>query len=1598
MPKDFTAPSQQWNIQDQINQSKIYNQQDEQNTIKKIQEQQDFNALAEKEQKAWNRLKDYEAQGYDMSMHYDKFKTIGADSGKLERAYNGLRKYTSEGATTLSDIFGEDNSQYKNNIREIALRENNWKQRQSDLNPNKYKTKEDVWNVSGGLGEAAPYVAGGYAMGASKAPSLLGKIAGDVGRGAVADTYLGALQHGYKDNFDSELAKEVGFGVAGQAVGTGIAHLLSKAGVDSNAVLKPTQKVDNAPTENIIKPNNSQDDIAAKINKANFGDINTIQPEVQARSDMPKVDNITSPIEKKDYSPYIFENNSKPISKLPDALPLNDKEEMKSIIRYAKDNDAVDEFISKLPQNARVDEVQKFFDNLKPTQIKEDGIIPVTTNKKEPIKNYNISNLQEFEGLTKATGNNTADVLSLSAPTSTSGVRNAIERYMGGTASQRDIEILDAVENFMKYEGDNFRQKVGVSKPDTSMKIDDAIRNNIDYKTADANGAIPFSNGTQTFGGASVGGLESEFNQRDYNNDGKHDYKDNIYGVIVGALGINAAKKLFPKAFKDENLNSDVMGAFVSKADKQEKRGIYNVTFNGKNSSQVKKYDLETLNDFIKYENGNSNKGAIHIQKHLEDGSAGEVSKDELLNIGEVIRNGELHLEDGKNIYTLFKEDGTRLRAVTGNKGKEKVITFYSDRNIGRGGIENSTLLQPTNNKTIISKDADKIKRDENFKKWFKGSQVVDKNGEPLVVYHGTNALFDTFSNDKINKTNGMEYGVGFYFTPDINYAKQFGNPKEFYINSKKPFQLIDGKGLVASVESKIGFSNKEYKEMKKGGKYKEREVATKVLKNSGYDSVISENEITVFEPTQIKSIHNKGTFDGNNPNVLMASPTISGGLVGGVTGAISDLDGDGKITYKDIAIGALGGAGLTKGALIAKNSQRIARAVETFKSNENVNAIYGFNINKATDYLKLRDDVLKATNQKMEQFSLLHEQLKLLDTPTRNAMYDYMSGKNVQLSQTIKSLADNYINEVDKLSKELVDLGVLDAAQFDKFKGRYLHRRYEKDFMQKFTSLFSKGKTVQGIQSRGREWTGSAAEYNRMLANNEIGDFFQGKVEATQMRNGQYKFRQDWTDEQRARWGEVKDIAFSLPETLMRSSEMVQHATFLKRVLNETGYVLDDATDGYVQLNGKKYGALNGKYVRKDIASDVNEFNQALFGKESDGFSKDFMDTLKSFVSYWKKTHTVYNPVAHWNNLFSNITMQFGAGLNPIKAVANAKRGYEASSKMGLIRQLEAKKIIGLSNEETNTLNNLLQDSDIQLWKQASEAGLFGRSKLNDVLMKYIKPSTNNSSFMKQGLLGKIDEKVSAAYQAEDDIMRYSVLKSFLEQGMDFDTAVSKVSTVIPDYTKPMSYLARKMRDTGIAPFISWTYHATPIILNQMKEHPERVAAIYGALYGINQLMGIDPFNEKDIPQQNFSMKRIPIYKDGNEVTTIKVDRWIPHNDIMNPGDFIKNLLSPGIYTPLIEIPINQNLHFGGKITHNEGALKAYDLTKHALSQVTPDALDKLASTAESLIASKNTRTKNPVVQPRSTLQELINLIGFNSITYNKANQARKVSNEKIK
>jgi hypothetical protein len=59
------------------------------------------------------------------------------------------------------------------------------------------------------------------------------------------------------------------------------------------------------------------------------------------------------------------------------------------------------------------------------------------------------------------------------------------------------------------------------------------------------------------------------------------------------------------------------------------------------------------------------------------------------------------------------------------------------------------------------------------FKKWFGDSKVVDKEGNPLVVYHGTNKWTDA-TNNVFKPSFSGTLGEGFYFTDDADKASDF--------------------------------------------------------------------------------------------------------------------------------------------------------------------------------------------------------------------------------------------------------------------------------------------------------------------------------------------------------------------------------------------------------------------------------------------------------------------------------------------------------------------------------------------------------------------------------------------------------------------------------------------------------------------------------------------------------------------------------------------------------------------------------------------------------------------------------------------------------
>ena len=81
-------------------------------------------------------------------------------------------------------------------------------------------------------------------------------------------------------------------------------------------------------------------------------------------------------------------------------------------------------------------------------------------------------------------------------------------------------------------------------------------------------------------------------------------------------------------------------------------------------------------------------------------------------------------------------------------------------------------------------------RRDENFKRWFGDSKVVDKSGKPLVVYHGTGApSIDVFDFSRMGQ-NGRSEGAGAYFTTDKEIAEGYGQRGTtigVFLNIKKP-------------------------------------------------------------------------------------------------------------------------------------------------------------------------------------------------------------------------------------------------------------------------------------------------------------------------------------------------------------------------------------------------------------------------------------------------------------------------------------------------------------------------------------------------------------------------------------------------------------------------------------------------------------------------------------------------------------------------------------------------------------------------------------------------------------------------------------------
>lgn len=205
-----------------------------------------------------------------------------------------------------------------------------------------------------------------------------------------------------------------------------------------------------------------------------------------------------------------------------------------------------------------------------------------------------------------------------------------------------------------------------------------------------------------------------------------------------------------------------------------------------------------------------------------------------------------------------------------------------------KGGEQMTFQRQPV---PAFKRDAATFSRTDAdaFKRWFGDSKVVDDQGKPLVVYHGSTADIEAFDPSKSPIGNRALYFTSRRELADV-YAKDAGVVYPVFLSMQNPL-VLDGSRRLAgnSIPGRIArmlfpqrfvagetHSLTESLSDKNAGRFFTQEDVDK-LRAAGYDGVMAMNRypgddsqvMVVFSPEQIKSaIGNRGTFDPENPDV----------------------------------------------------------------------------------------------------------------------------------------------------------------------------------------------------------------------------------------------------------------------------------------------------------------------------------------------------------------------------------------------------------------------------------------------------------------------------------------------------------------------------------------------------------------------------------------------------------------------------------------------------------------------------------------------------------------------------------------------------------
>lgn len=195
--------------------------------------------------------------------------------------------------------------------------------------------------------------------------------------------------------------------------------------------------------------------------------------------------------------------------------------------------------------------------------------------------------------------------------------------------------------------------------------------------------------------------------------------------------------------------------------------------------------------------------------------------------------------EGRSHIKSLFtKEDGSPVAVRYVDKKRIQSWLNVNRLQLPLHNLDSDSKFSIRNDGTNVNKkfsdrDSEGNQLSKKQKEYFENSKVRDKNGNLLVMYHGTrNGGFTVFDRTKAGKKTGFAvYGRGNYFTAFKNGASNYGNRViSAYLKIEKPIITSAKSGaFTADVAEALGIKASDISS----------QTISERIKEAGYDGVV---------------------------------------------------------------------------------------------------------------------------------------------------------------------------------------------------------------------------------------------------------------------------------------------------------------------------------------------------------------------------------------------------------------------------------------------------------------------------------------------------------------------------------------------------------------------------------------------------------------------------------------------------------------------------------------------------------------------------------------------------------------------------------------